>query len=124
MADLRDVVASRGQCRCHDLHPERKRALHCAAGRRQDEAKLLGRVVYLHTPEGVPARRTAPQARQGRRADLSRSSGNSTQLGDGVQGWSSFADSDVRLSADNSALQERGPADTAWTNGALLQILG
>src|SRR6202034_2867883 len=33
----------------------------------------------------VPAQRTAPQARQGRRADLSRSSGNSAQLGDGLQ---------------------------------------
>jgi ABC-2 type transport system ATP-binding protein len=39
-------------------------------------------------------------------------------------GWSSFTDSDVRLSADNSAPQEPGPADTAWTNGALLQISG
>jgi hypothetical protein len=51
----------------------------------QDEAKLLGRVVYLHTPDGYPRSELRRRLARGRRADLSRSSGNSAQLGDGLQ---------------------------------------
>jgi uncharacterized protein (DUF1697 family) len=51
----------------------------------QDEARVLGRTVYLYTPGRVPAQRTAPRARQGGRTDLERNGRNGAQLGDGQQ---------------------------------------
>jgi uncharacterized protein (DUF1697 family) len=89
----------------------------------QNEAKLLGRVVYLHTPDGYQGSEL--------RLRLARAGGPTSSAAAGTaRNWATvcrlvqLCDSDVRLSADNSAPQEPGPADTAWTNGALLQISG
>jgi hypothetical protein len=51
----------------------------------RDGAQVLGRTVYLHTPERVPGQRTAPRARQGGRTDLGPSGRNGAQLGDRQQ---------------------------------------